>query len=247
MKKIVKQAILLIVLILIQNISFGQISQGGIPYSFQSKSLKKSHTNKSDVDLQKSVPVKTMPKVSTQTINSIKQQNKLQYQEQFAYGFNVDIDIKTSSVIDSLDIGLLYRLSIKSKGAKSINVIFKKYALPKGAKLFIYNEDNQSVLGAFTSSNNKKSERLPTLPVFGDKITIEYFEPYFTDFKGQLIIGEVNHDFIGVAYNDVEDDFGSSSSCNIDINCPEGTNWQEQKDLFAELLKEGKHTVQVLY
>jgi len=82
MKKIVKQTVLLIVLTLSQNISFGQISQGGTPYSFQSK-LKKSSTSALSIDLQKSIPVKTMPEISTQTISSIKQQNKLQEESEF--------------------------------------------------------------------------------------------------------------------------------------------------------------------
>ena len=163
MKKIIKQTVILGMLILVNNISFGQISQGGTPYSF--KSRLKSTADKDTITLSKEISSIEMPKIRKQVIDSIKQKNLLFEEHQFAYGFNVNIDVKTSSTIDSLDVGLLHRLSIKSDGAKSINLIFKKYILPKGAKLFIYSKNHESIIGAFTSNNNKQSKRLPTLPV----------------------------------------------------------------------------------
>jgi hypothetical protein len=39
----------------------------------------------------------------------------------FAYSFDLKIDLKKSSVKDSMDCGILYRLAIKSAGAYSIN------------------------------------------------------------------------------------------------------------------------------
>ena len=240
MMRNLKQILILGVLFIGFNNSFGQISQGGTPYSFQSN-LKSSSTSTTYIDFQKSIPKTEMPKINEQVIESIKQNNTLFKEHQFAYSFDVDLNIKAIAIIDSLDVGLLYRYSIKSEGAKSLNLIFKKFNLPKGGKLYIYSKDKQNIIGAFTNNNNKKSERLPTLPVFGDEIIVEYFEPYFTDFEGELIIGKVNHDFIGIVSNkgDVEDDFGSSGDCNVDINCPEGNGWQTDKRAVCRIVKNG--------
>lgn len=239
MKDLYKNALLLGILISGLNVSFGQISQGGTPYSFQI--LLKNKIGSSSVELKKDIPLSTMPNISKYSIDEIKKQNKIQGLYQFAYGFDVDIDIKTFSVIDSLDNGLLYRFSIESKGAKSINLIFKKYILPKGAKLFLYNKGGENTIGAFSSNNNKISERLPILPVYGDEVTIEYFEPYFPEFIGKLILGRVNHDFIGVVskQGEIDDDFGSSAPCMVDVNCSEGSNWQNEKRSVCRIVKNG--------
>lgn len=240
MKNILKHTMLIAALIFCFKISHGQISQGGTPYSF--KSILKSTADKDTITLSKDILSFEMPKIREQVIDSIKQNNTLYKEHQFAYGFSVDIDVKSSATIDSLEVGLLYRLAIKSEGAKSLNLIFKKYRLPKGAKLYIYSKDQHNIIGAFTSNNNKHSERLPTFPVFGDEITVEYFEPYYTNFTGQLSIGEVNHDFIGVVSSEgkIEDDFGSSGDCQVDINCSEGNNWQTEKRAVCRIIKNGK-------
>ena len=82
---------------------------------------------------------------------------------------------------------------------------------------------------------------MPTLPVKGENIIIEYFEPYYSNLNGELVIGVVNHDFLDVfhtAYK-IDDDFNSSSSCNIDINCSEGDNWQSEKRSVCRILING--------
>ncbi|MDY0142036.1 MAG: gliding motility-associated C-terminal domain-containing protein [Bacteroidales bacterium] len=234
----IRKIVLIVSLIMTCNAIFGQISQGGLPYSF-STNLKKP--TGASVILSKNIPTIKMSKIDNGIIEEIKQSNEIQEGNyQFAYSFNVDINIKTSSIIDSLDFGLLYRISINSVHAYSINLIFKKYILPKGAKLFIYSLDKEYIIGAFTSNNNKICGRLPTLPVRGDEIIVEYFEPYYTEFTGELVVGVVNHDFIGaVSEGSIEDDFGSSGSCMVDINCSEGNNWQTEKRAVCRIVKDG--------
>ena len=183
-----------------------------------------------------------MPEIRKTALDSIIQNNQLFGESQFAYDFTVDIDVKESARVDSIDIGLLYRLAIHSDNAKSINLIFDNYELPHGAKLYLYSFDKQYVLGAFTSNNNKQSKKLPTLPVKGDEIIIEYFEPFFPDCKSQLVIGKVNHDFLGINYVEkVLDDSIQRSLCEVDVNCsPEGDLWQTEKRAVCKMLINGK-------
>lgn len=212
-----------------------QRNQGGVPYYLQ-KGLK-SRSAKS-YSLKQNVPIIEMPAIKQYEIDNIKSKNiKGEERYQFAYGFDVNIDIKKESIVDSLDIGLLYRLSIKSKKAKSLNVILKNYELPIGAKLFIYNTNNQTVKGAFTSNNNKPNRKLAIQPIKGDVITIEYFEPYFFKQVNSLIIEKVCHDFIGVTEED--NDFGRSGSCQVDINCSEGEDWQTEKRAVCKIIIDG--------
>ena len=204
----IKTATLTLLLISIVPLTYGQVSQGGTPYSFDSSLVsKEGNPIKSREKLQKMV----MPQISQSQIDSIKQKNRSERQVfQFAYSFNVNIDLKKEATIDTLDIGVLYRYEIESSGAYSINVIFSEYEVPRGSKVFIYNIEQEYVIGAFTSNNNKASKILPTIPVKGDKIIIEYFDPYFPDFEGKITIGKVGHDFTDVLNTSESDDFGNS-------------------------------------
>jgi len=155
----------------------------------------------------------------------------------FAHQFNVAFTPENSGIwVDEGDETKVWFLKISSPGAFSINLIFDRYKLPKGAKLFIYNEDMSEVLGAFTCQNNKKSGVLPTAPINGDKIIVEYQEPKDVEFKGELLIGAVNHDFVGI--NNLLSlkggDFGDSGSCEENISCYDPYN---QIDISRAVLK----------
>ena len=54
--------------------------------------------------------------------------------------------------------------------------------------MFVYDYNMNTVLGAFTSENNKDHETFSTAPTKGDITIIEYFEPYNVEFKGQIQI-----------------------------------------------------------
>ncbi len=114
----------------------------------------------------------------------------------------------------------IWTVEIRSSGAKSLNLIFDHYHIPDNARLFIYSEDKEHLIGAFTSENNKSSGILATVPVKGDHIIVQYEEPFDADFDGELSIGNVNHDFIGVLnLKDYRRPIRISGSCNVNINC----------------------------
>ncbi|MBN2664537.1 MAG: gliding motility-associated C-terminal domain-containing protein [Bacteroidales bacterium] len=233
-----KRLIIFTITLIILKPCLGQISQPSEPYSNR---IDLRNKNMSSIILSDSIPLIKMQAVDENIIEQIKQNNEMQENSfQFAYSFYVDIDVKKNAVIDSLDVGLLYRLSINSENAYSLNLIFKKYTLPKGAKLFIYNNDKTDIIGAFTSNNNKSSGRLATVPVKGEEIIVEYFEPYYTNFTGQLVIGVISHDFIDIVNSeDIANDFGNSGPCQVDINCSEGANWQTEKRAVCRIVSNG--------
>lgn len=109
--------------------------------------------------------------------------------------------------------------------------------MPDGAKLFMYNKDKSHLIGAFTSNNNNKRKVLPVIPVKGDQITIEYFEPKYPKVEGVLKIGKISHDFLNFYENEMI--FLNSNGCTIDINCTEGENWQNEKRAVCKILAGG--------
>ncbi|MFQ5571941.1 MAG: hypothetical protein ACE5G0_19860, partial [Rhodothermales bacterium] len=76
----------------------------------------------------------------------------------YRHGFEIPVDLGLHNAghWQSLpDGGRLWRLRIASLGAQSLNLVYDDFFLPEGAQLFLYNDDRSTVLGAFTSQNNK--------------------------------------------------------------------------------------------
>ncbi len=158
----------------------------------------------------------------------------------FAKAFQLDINPQNSGTWEILPNGdKLWRLSIKSDNAYSLNLIFDEYELPENAALYLYNEDKSFILGAFTNLNNKESKVLPTALVPGDKIFIEYYEPANVKFNGKLHIGQIGHDYRGIFNFEKDGSFGQSGTCNVDINCPDGDAWQVDKHAVCRIIMGG--------
>ena len=114
----------------------------------------------------------------------------------------------------------IWRLAIKSEGAKSINLIFDRFHLKHGDKLFVYNPDKTHVLGAFTNKNNNPSKLFSIAPVLGDEIIIELQTNASPYDQHELLISAVNHDYLGIVdYLKRSIDFNDSGSCNVNVKC----------------------------
>lgn len=205
-----------------------QLSQGGIPYSFMQN---EASTQSMNAGTQKNViPTFTMPYVnnSQQAADALDITENESYE--FAVGFDYAIDVKKEGRVDSLSNGLLYRCAIVSPTAYSIHLVFEQFHIPIGAKLFLYDKSGKEILGAFTSNNNKDNYIFAVAPIFSDEIVVEYFEPYFAEFEGIVQVGQVYHGFVDVSKN-VE-----NATCEVDINCNEGENWQLEKRAVCKIV-----------
>jgi hypothetical protein len=126
-------------------------------------------------------------------------QEKAQFKSlEFAHKFFVHLRPDNAGVTFTEGNMKVWRVGIRSKGAYSLNILLTKFRLPSGAKLFVYNADQTEVLGSFTSDNNTDLNLLPIQPIGGDELIVEYQEPLNAEFEGEIEIGEVNHDFVGI-------------------------------------------------
>ncbi len=209
-----------------------QISEGGKPESF--KLLLKS---------EQAVPIKKMAPVDVEKL--LKEDGKNNGKKgkyRFAKRFFVDYSTENSGVWQTQSDGSrLWRLGVQSEGAYSLNVIFSRYNMPEGAKVFLYNEDKDHVLGAFTDLNNKKEGVLAVQPVYGDKIYIELYVPSNVTFEPELVVGQIGHDYKGSFVNPKNKVNLKSQSCNVDINCSEGEAWQAEKRSVCKIIIDGMY------
>ena len=157
----------------------------------------------------------------------------------FGFPFDVNYDLENSGNWETLQSGdRLWRLRIECPGAYSINLLYDDFHLPKGARFYIYSEDRSMVIGAFTSQNNKPEREFSTAPVKGDVCILEYYEPAGVEFPGSIKITTVVHAYYDMFSREfaAKAGFGSSGSCNNNVNCPEGAGWQDQKRGVAMIL-----------
>ena len=128
----------------------------------------------------------------------------------------------------------MWLLQIHSNGAKGLAVFYDHFYIPPGGKLFMYEPEGEAILGAYSSQNNKKSGHFVTGFIPGETAILEYYEPKYQRGKGVLSIFRIDH----AITPDIVDAFGSrlagfgfgeSDSCQVNVNCPVGANWQDEK------------------
>lgn len=205
---------------------FSQISHGGTPYSFGNK------------DVKEEIDYSIMDKIDFEklAIEDAIEDNDPDIPWRFGKDIPVDINLKNSGTWDLLPNGdRIWRHEIISYGASSINLIYEKYHMPEGGKLFLYNNDRSHVVGSFTNENHKPNGGFATIPVRGESCILEYYEPASVIGQGELQISYVIHAYRDF-YANFNKGFGSSGDCNVNVNCPEGDDWQTEKRGVAMIL-----------
>ena len=119
----------------------GQISEGGQPFSFFNKLKKEPLTYN----------------VKSPTINEI---NVATNFDKGPYCIGILRPVKISSKSDgswttNQNGYKVWRVKIKSKGAIGLSLHYKKFFIPNGGEVFIYNKNKNHVIGKFTSNRNK--------------------------------------------------------------------------------------------
>jgi hypothetical protein len=211
--------------------SLGQIEQKELP----------------DFSLEKQIDIPTvvLPKVDLKKLQREDRQKQQSGLKIVRYAEIIDIDLSPENDgvwVDGKNNEKIWYVKVVSSDAYSLGILFDHYRLPVGAKLFVYSNDHNHVRGAFTYKNNKSSYILPIAPVKGDEIVIEYHEPAKVEFKGELHISSIAHDYKNIfSYlGKSEKGYGDSGDCNININCDNDEMWQILKHSVCKILVGGQ-------
>ena len=134
----------------------------------------------------------------------------------------------------------IWRILFSAKDAIHLSIVFDKFYVPKGAKIYLYNDDKTDLLGAYTEVQNNEKETLGTWFVNGDKLWVEYYEPKEVKGQGKLNIASVIHGYRlahtyqkGYVTNE-EKALNDSGNCNQDVDCPIGADFAAQRDLLKK-------------
>jgi lysyl endopeptidase len=160
---------------------------------------------------------------------------------QFAVPVKVNLNPGNAGRVYQNSKEKIWVIGIRSSEAKSLNLILEPFNIPEGAYVYIYDSSRKIIRGAFTNENNSASGILPTMPVPGEEIIMEYHIPVKNDFDNTLGISQVSHDYAGVFGADDKKDsrYKLSQACNVDINCPDGNNFSIEKRSVCRLIVRG--------
>ncbi len=156
---------------------------------------------------------------------------------QFAYPIPVSISLEDIAYEQRGDT-LFYSLDIVSKGAYSLNLIFEDVNVDSQSYLSIMGIDSVDFRKYLASEMNQTGV-LPTSIVSGDRITIQFVEPVDCANKSSWKITQVAHDYTGVFMKGGDLKAGKASSCNVDVNCSVGADWQLEKRAVCKLVVQG--------
>lgn len=142
----------------------------------------------------------------------------------FAAPLAVDFTTENSGLWTDLPNGdRVWRLYVRSRGAKALIAFYEDLVLPTGAELYMYAPDGQQVLGPYTANDSPADGRFMTGLLYGDEAVIEYLEPAAVRGQGRLRIKRIDHAYKPVAQSERSDGrefgYGASLDCQIGADC----------------------------
>lgn len=209
-----------------------QISAGGQPLSFTS-------------DFQAKYELKKLGAVVLPKINfkRIQREDEATNNNRFTVPIPVDYNLENAGEWTELENGdWLWQFKVRSDGALALAILYNDFYLPPGARLYMYSPDHKQVLGAYTFQNNKPTRRFWTGLIHGEEAILEYYEPKAYAGEGRLHIFRVDHAYHRANLDESQKmeksltGFGDSFDCHVNINCPEGADWQSQKRGICRIL-----------
>jgi hypothetical protein len=215
--------------------AMAQVSYGGFPFNWEDKHVSSQ------------ISFATMPAIDMETLvaeDAVVDQYKeapyrFGFEHETAFGMN---QASWRSIENDKSI---WQFGIECTGARSINLIFEDFFLPKGSEMFIWSADREEFIGSFNHKNNQDYRVLATSILQHDKIVVEVQAMNAVKEQVSFVVSMVVHGYRPVLMNhfaefDLErGPYGTSGSCNNNVNCPVGAAWQVEKRSVALILSGG--------
>ncbi|HLU87678.1 MAG TPA: hypothetical protein VKZ44_07965, partial [Taishania sp.] len=147
------------------------------------------------------------------------------------FGFNNEVSINLENAGKWYNLpngGKVWMVRLHCNEALTINLTFENLTIPEGNELYVYNEDKSFILGKFTA-NHVYEGQLGTELIPGSTAIVEYYvSPKNQGNIGSLTIDKVTHGY-RTSSEFANKAFGGSGSCNMNVNCPDGDDWADEK------------------
>ncbi|MBO7480968.1 MAG: PKD domain-containing protein [Bacteroidales bacterium] len=155
---------------------------------------------------------------------------------------DVNMNMDNCGTTDILADGTkVWRVRIVSNGAVALKVMCSDFFIPQGAELFLYNENRRQLVSVNSKDNPQYGTYYSPKMIQGDVLYMEYVQPASVVGTPVINIDALSYfyrgvdAFVGYYTQKRETGFGESLSCEVNVNCPLGNDWQVQKKGVAEI------------
>ena len=138
------------------------------------------------------------------------------------------------------DSSAVWRCRIQAPGALGMILLFEQLILPEGGTIEVYDVQRRKIRGPFDRTQQTPTQRFTIGPLPGDDLIVEYHAPPYTRGSETIFINRIDYAYqqelnqLGEVASVT--DFDDALSCNVNIQCPEGVNWQTEKKGIARIL-----------
>jgi lysyl endopeptidase len=215
--------------------AMAQVSYGGFPFNWDDKRVSSQ------------ISFLTMPTIDMEVLEAedavVDQYKEAPYR--FGFEHETAFGINQASWRSIENDKSIWQFGIECTSARTINLIFEDFYLPKGSEMFIWSADREEFLGSFNHQNNQDYRVLATSILQHDKIVVEVQALNSVKEQVSFVISMVVHGYRPVLMNHFADfdlergPYGTSGSCNNNVNCPVGAAWQLEKKSVGLILSGG--------
>lgn len=166
-----------------------------------------------------------------------------------------------ASLVATLGDTEVYRMVLTTDDEPHGAILYyNDFFIPEGGKLYIYNQDADQILGAYTHETHPRHGSFATEPIAASTIIMEYEAPKGTPLPS-VEVEALGYLFQGVPMAatgkdeteiDIKLDFSDpypSRACQVNVNCPDGADWQDEKAGIVSLMQriyDGNSTTRTL-
>ena len=172
-----------------------------------------------------------LPPIDTTNINSSREKTM-----EYGKPISLDLNVLENAIKDTLSDGsIVYQYGFWCKNALSINVVFSQFKLKQGSNLYLVGANSNNYIGAYTSLNNNSNGYLGTDLIYDEKVIIELKEPKENINTSLLQLETVVHGYQSIDKL-LKRKLNDSGICNIDVNCPQGNGYENQRNAVVLIL-----------
>ena len=207
------------------SISFAQVQgDGGFPKTFKNK------LNTKDIETW----LFEKPDIAALQAEDLLNDPKGSAPWRFGHNNYTSLNLNNSGTwIGTASGAQIWQLVLTCEEALTVNLSFTETKIPEGNELYVYNPEKNFILGSFNQNHIYNGE-LGTELIPGNTVIVEYFIPDGNPF-GMININTVTHGY-RTAVEFSEKAFGSSGSCNMNVNCPDGSSWENERNSVVMLV-----------
>ncbi|MDP2235426.1 MAG: T9SS type A sorting domain-containing protein [Bacteroidales bacterium] len=125
----------------------------------------------------------------------------------------------------------VWRMVINVENSSNLSFYFKHFEPGEKGKFFVISADRKKILGAYTQISRVEGHPFSIEPLESERVIL-HFETDIESSDYDFLISE-----IGLLFSDKSvSGYGTSGSCQVNVNCTEGAEWQRQKRGVARIL-----------